>query len=56
MMDMGKEQIYRGSGHWFIKRAEADLSITDLCRKSGFSDVTFYKWRAKDGSMDLPDA
>ena len=27
-----------------------------MCRKGGFSDATFYKWRAKHGGMDVPDA
>nr|WP_307690534.1 IS3 family transposase [Variovorax ginsengisoli] len=40
----------------FIKQAEAGLPIKDLCRKGGFSDATFYKWRAKYGGMDVPDA
>lgn len=40
----------------FIKQAETDLPIKELCRKGGFSDATFYKWRAKYGGMDVPDA
>ncbi|GJQ54107.1 MAG: transposase [Rhodocyclaceae bacterium] len=40
----------------FIKLAEAGLSIKELCRKGGFSDATFYKWRARYGGMDVPDA
>lgn len=40
----------------FIKQAEAGLPIKDLCRTGGFSDATFYKWRAKYGGMDVPDA
>jgi len=36
----------------FIKQAEAGLPIKELCRKGGFSDATFYKWRAKYGGMD----
>jgi hypothetical protein len=28
----------------------------ELCRKGGFSDATFYKWRAKYGGTDVPDA
>lgn len=40
----------------FIKQAESGLPIKDLCRKGDFSDATFYKWRAKYGSMDVPDA
>ena len=40
----------------FIKQAEAGLLIKELCRKGGFSEATFYKWRAKYGGMDVPDA
>jgi putative transposase len=40
----------------FLKQAEAGVSIKELCRKGGFSDATFYKWRAKFGGMDAPDA
>ncbi|SOE06397.1 Transposase [Variovorax sp. YR752] len=32
------------------------MPIKELCRKGGFSDATFYKWRAKYGGMDVPDA
>ena len=51
-----KEQIYRGADHRFHQEAEAGLPIKDLSRKGGFSDATFYKWRAKYGGMDVPDA
>ena len=40
----------------FIKQAEAGMQIKELWRKGGFSDATFYKWRAKFGDMDVPDA
>ncbi len=30
----------------FLKQADAGVPIKDLCRKGGFSDATFYKWRA----------
>ncbi|MBN4841866.1 transposase, partial [Citrobacter braakii] len=30
-----------------LKRAEAGLSVPDLCRELGISSATFYKWRAK---------
>lgn len=33
----------------FIKQVEASMPIKELCRKGGFSDATFYKWRAKYG-------
>ena len=40
----------------FLKQAEAGLPIKELCRKGGFSDATFYKWRSKYGGMEVPDA
>lgn len=40
----------------FLKQAEAGVPIKELCRKGGFSDATFYKWRAKYGGMEVPDA
>ena len=32
------------------------MPIKELCRKGGFSDATFYKWRSKFGGMDVSDA
>ena len=29
---------------------------TDLCRKHGISDATFYTWRSKYGGMEVSDA
>ena len=40
----------------FLKQAEAGMPIKDLCRKGGFSDATFYKWRAKFGGMEVSEA
>jgi putative transposase len=40
----------------FLKQVEAGVPVKDVCRKGGFSDATFYKWRAKFGGMDVPDA
>ena len=40
----------------FIKQAEAGITIKETYRKGGFSDATSYKWRAKFGGMDVPDA
>ena len=40
----------------FLKQAEDGMPIKELCRKGGFSDATFYKWRAKFGGMDTSDA
>ena len=36
-----------------IKRAEAGLAVPDLCRELGIGTATFYKWRARNGGMDV---
>ena len=40
----------------FLKEADAGLAVKDVCRKHGFSDASFYKWKAKFGGMDISDA
>ena len=40
----------------FLKQAEAGMPVVEICRKGGFSDATFYKWRAKVGGMEASDA
>ena len=40
----------------FLKQADGGTPVKDLCRKGGFSDATFYKWRAKFGGMEASDA
>jgi len=39
-----------------LKEHQAGLSATDLCRKHGISDATFYKWRSKYGGMEVSEA
>lgn len=40
----------------FLKQAEAGVPLKELCRQHGFSDASFYNWRAKFGGMTIPDA
>ncbi|MFN3913963.1 MAG: IS3 family transposase [Aquabacterium sp.] len=40
----------------FLRQAEAGMPVKELCRQGGFSDATFYKWRAKYGGMQATDA
>ena len=35
-----------------LKQAESGIPVPALCREHGMSSATFYKWRAKYGSMD----
>ena len=39
-----------------LKQAEAGSPVPELCREHGIGNATFYKWRAKYGGMDVPDA
>lgn len=34
-----------------LKEAEVGLPISELCRKHGISDASFYQWRKKFGGM-----
>jgi putative transposase len=40
----------------FLKQAESGVVVKELCRKHGFSDATFYKWRGRFGGMEAVDA
>ena len=40
----------------FLRQVEAGMPVKELCRKHGFSDASFYKWRAKYGGMDVSEA
>lgn len=39
-----------------LKEAEAGMKVTELCRKHGISDVTFYNWRSKYGGLEVSEA
>jgi putative transposase len=39
-----------------LREHEADAATADVCRKHGTSSATFYKWKAKFGGLDVPDA
>jgi len=41
---------------WILKEHQAGLSPTEMCRKYGISDATFYTWRKKYGGMEVSDA
>ena len=39
-----------------LREQEAGTKVSDLCRKHGISDPTFYAWKSKCGGMSVPDA
>ena len=40
----------------FLKEAEAGVPASELCRRHGFSEASFYLWRNKFGGMSVSDA
>ena len=40
----------------FLREADAGLPVKELCRKHGFSEASYYAWKAKFGGMNVSDA
>ena len=38
-----------------LREGEAGISVSDLCRKYGMSDATYYNWKSKYGGMVISD-
>ena len=38
-----------------LKEAEAGVPTTELCRKYGISDATYYNWKARYGGMTISE-
>lgn len=38
-----------------LKEADAGMKVSELCRKHGMSDATYYKWKSKYGGMEASD-
>ena len=47
----GEEQIIA-----ILREQEAGVATSEVCRRHGISDATFYKWKAKYGGMEVSDA
>lgn len=47
-----EEQIVR-----ILREAEqGKMPARDLCKRHGISEQTFYRWKARFGGLDIPDA
>lgn len=45
-----EEQIVR-----IVSEYAAGAKVSELCRRHGMSDATFYKWKAKYGGMQVSE-
>jgi putative transposase len=39
-----------------LREQEAGMKVSELCRKHGIAEPTFYAWKAKFGGMSVADA
>lgn len=39
-----------------LREQEAGVKVSELCRKYGISEQTFYRWRSKYGGMSVSEA
>jgi putative transposase len=38
-----------------LKEAQGGAKVTELCRRQGISDATFYTWRSKYGGLEISE-
>lgn len=50
------EQIQRRTDHRVLEAGRGRHADQGAVSRGGFSDATFYKWRANYGGMEVPDA
>ncbi len=39
-----------------LREQEAGVATAEVCRRNGFSEATFYKWRSKYGGLEVSEA
>ena len=38
-----------------LKEADAGMKVTEICRKYGISDATYYNWKSKYGGLQVSE-
>lgn len=38
-----------------LKEAESGIKVSDICRKHGICEGTFFRWKSKYGGMEISD-
>ena len=38
-----------------LKEAESGIKVSDICRKQGICEGTFFRWKSKYGGMEISD-
>ena len=38
-----------------LKQSETGVSVSEVCRKMGISEATFYNWKKKYGGLGVPE-
>jgi len=38
-----------------LKEADAGMKVTEICRKYGISNGTYYQWKSKYGGLEVSD-
>ena len=46
-----KEQVHGGADCFALKQAELGTPVSEVCRKLGVSEQTFYRWKNRFGGM-----
>ena len=39
-----------------MRESDAGVSVSELCRRHGFSSASYYSWRSKFGGMNVSEA
>lgn len=51
-----EEQVQQRTNHWFLATGRSRHGHSRVVPCGGFSQATFYKWRAKFGGMQVSEA